>query len=100
LDDDIRNVEVESDDMPWMSRMESYSAKYMKNLESERFKEPRMFTMEQIRNVTFACLNQSTLNDRMKLQENRHAKIFQNCKSLEEMDQRLEETSNTIKLDV
>ena len=58
--------------LPNFPKFESRSAGYTENIESTRFSEPRMFTMKQIRNIAFACLNQSTLNERMRLSELRH----------------------------
>lgn len=45
-----------------------------------------MFTMEQIRNITFACLNQSTLIDRVMLTERKLVKANTHCNRLDEMD--------------
>ena len=52
-----------------------------------------MFTMKQIRNIAFACLNQSTLNERVKLSELRHEKQFFKSKELERMDAKIEAQS-------
>ena len=48
---------VTDGELPEWSNCESKNAKYMVNVRSERFQEPRMFTMEKIRNITFAMLN-------------------------------------------
>ena len=72
--------------VPNFPKFESKSANYMSNLNSERFTEPRMFTMKQIRNIAFACLNQSTLNERMKLSELRHQKQYLKSQELERTD--------------
>lgn len=45
--------------------------------------------MEQIRNITFACLNQSTLNDRVLLSEQRLVKMNSTCIRLNEMDKQI-----------
>ena len=75
---------VTDGDMPNWSQCESRNSKYTANLKTERFQEPRMFTMEQIRNITFAVLNQSTLNDRMQLEESRYVKTYTTCLQLDE----------------
>ena len=72
--------------VPKFTKFESKRARYKNNMKTERFQEPRMFTMEQIRNISFACLNQSTLNDRMALQEERQVKIYKTCIKLDEID--------------
>ena len=54
---DTASSHVTDGEMPNWSQCESRYAKYAANLKSERFQEPRMFTMEQIRNISFACLN-------------------------------------------
>lgn len=48
-----------------------------------------MFTMEQIRNISFAVLNQSTLNDRVTLNEERLVKIFKTTLHLDEIDKQI-----------
>ena len=45
-----------------------------------------MFTMEQIRNMVFGVLNQSTLNDRVAVSEERYVKIHSTCLRLDEID--------------
>ena len=70
---------VTDGELPNWSQCESRHAKYAANLHTERFQEPRMFTMEQIRNISFACLNQSTLNDRVQLGETRYVKTYGTC---------------------
>ena len=72
--------------VPNFPKFECKSAGYMSNLDSQRFKEPRMFTMKQIRNIAFACLNQSTLNERMKLSEMRHEQQFMKSNELQRVD--------------
>jgi len=45
--DEFTDIEDVGDDMvPKLGKFENKKAKYLKNLKSERFKEPRMFTME------------------------------------------------------
>ena len=68
------------------SKFESKSAKYTRNMQSQRFKEPRMFTMEQIRNMVFAVMNQSTMADRMDLNEQRWQKVHNTTIKLDEID--------------
>ena len=48
-----------------------------------------MFTMEQIRNITFACLNQSTLNKRVATAEKKVVKVHKTTIALDEMDKQL-----------
>ena len=48
-----------------LAKCESKKAKFVENLKSERFQEPRMFTMDQIRNMVYSCLNQSTAIERI-----------------------------------
>ena len=45
-----------------------------------------MFTMEQIRNITFALINQSTLNDRVKVAEKKLVNVHANTIRLDEID--------------
>lgn len=79
--------------MPDFSKFETKNSKYIKNLGSERFNEPRMFTMEQIRNITFACLNNSTIQDRVTLNEHRYVKVHKTCLQLDEIDRQLRHQS-------
>ena len=58
-------------------------------MKQERFREPRMFTMEQIRNITFALINQSTLNDRVKVSEKKLVNVHANTIRLDEIDKQL-----------
>ena len=56
-----------------------------------------MFTMEQIRNMTLSILGQSTLNDRVALNETRFVKIHNTCLHLDEIDKQIRfeaETAN------
>ena len=77
--------------VPNFGKFESKKAKILKkNLLGEgRFKEPRMFTMEQIRNIVFGVVNQSTLNDRVSLTEQRFVKIHNTCLRLDEIDKQI-----------
>ena len=75
--------------VPNMTKFESKKCQYSKNLKSERFQEPRMFTMGQIRNIIFAVLNQSTLNERIALNENRSVKVHKTCITLDVIDKQL-----------
>ena len=77
---------VTDGEAPSWSTCESKNARYTANLKTERFQEPRMFTMEQIRNISSAVLNQSTLNDRMQLSETRYVKTYNTCLELDETD--------------
>ena len=72
--------------VPTLGKFESSKAKYLTNLKTERFKEPRMFTMEQIRNMVFAVMDQSTLNDRVSLNESRYCKVHETGLDLAKMD--------------
>ena len=75
--------------MPTLGKFESTRAKYLANLKSERFKEPRMFTMEQIRNMVFALIDQSTLNDRVSLNESRYVRVYETGLRLADMDENI-----------
>lgn len=48
-----------------------------------------MFTMEQIRNISFAVLNQSTLADRLTFTEKKSVKIHNTCIKLDEIDKQI-----------
>jgi len=48
-----------------------------------------MFTMEQIRNISFACMNQSTLIDRVAFSEKKLVKIHKTCINLDEIDKQI-----------
>ena len=48
-----------------------------------------MFTMEQIRNITFAIMNQSTLNDRVRVNETKLVQVHQNAIRLDEIDKQM-----------
>ena len=48
-----------------------------------------MYTMSQLRNVFFACLNKSTLTERMGINEDRHKKIHEKCLELDEIDKQM-----------
>ena len=63
-------------------------------MKTPRFKEPRMFTMEQIRNMVFAVMDQSTLNDRVTLGENRYVKVHETSLKLSAMDNNIQDTMN------
>ena len=65
-------------------------------MSSGRFKEPRMFTMQQIRNMVFAIVNQSTLAQRVAANEDRHDKVDQTCKQLDEADKQLDQQAKSI----
>ena len=86
-DSDIEDVDDSS--VPNLRKFENKKSRYPKKLQSERFQEPRMFTMEQIRNITFACLNQSTMNDRVQLSEKKLVKMNFTCIRLDEMDRQI-----------
>ena len=75
--------------MPSLGKFESTRAKYLANLKSERFREPRMFTMEQIRNMVFALIDQSTLNDRVSLNESRYVSVYETGLRLADMDENI-----------
>lgn len=45
-----------------------------------------MFTMEQIRNMTYACINQSTLNQRVAIGEKKLVNVHLNTIRLDEID--------------
>ena len=75
--------------MPLVTKCENKKAKYLRNLKSERFSEPRMFTMQQIRNITFAVLNQSTLNDRVTRNEKHLVKTYDTCLDLDRIDKQI-----------
>ena len=47
--------------------------------------------MQQIRNMVFAIVNQSTLAQRVATTEDRHDKVDETCKQLDETDQKLNE---------
>ena len=69
--------------IPKFSKFESTNAPYKQNIDSMRFKEPRMFTLKQIRNVIFACINQSTVVERLNLSEERHKHSYRRSLELE-----------------
>ena len=75
--------------IPFLGKFESSKATYTANLKTERFKLPRMFTMEQIRNMVFALMDQSTLNDRVSLNEKRYVKVHETGLRLGEMDENI-----------
>ena len=60
-DPKVPETSANEDGQPALSPCEIQNATYLKNLNSGRFKEPRMFTMKQIRDMVFACVNQSTI---------------------------------------
>ena len=80
--------------IPTFGKFESSKATYLNNLKSDRFKQPRMFTMEQIRNMVFALMDQSTINDRIKLNEHKYVSVYQTGLRLAEMDSNIQERSN------
>jgi len=73
---------------------ESDGVEYVSNLTTERFQEPRMFTMKQIRNVFFACLNQSTIVERVGDNELRHKRVDLTTKNLNEVDNAIQDDIN------
>ena len=52
--------------------------------------------MQQIRNMVFAIVNQSTLAQRVATTEDRHDKVDETCKHLDETDQKLNEQAKAI----
>ena len=56
-DDDLIAPHLHGGHTPLLSKFENAKSKFAKKLKTERFQEPRMFTMEQIRNIAYACLN-------------------------------------------
>ena len=85
--DESDDEEADEGQIPKFGKFESKKAKVLKkNLSDPRFQEPRMFTMEQIRNMVFGVLNQSTLNDRVAVSEERYVKIHSTCLRLDEID--------------
>ena len=99
LDDEEDNFQEnggalpEDSTIPRFSKFESNNVSYKQNLDSMRFKEPRMFTMKQIRNIMFACLNQSTIMNRLKLSEERHRYSYRRGIELEQVDRKIEAQS-------
>ena len=53
-----------------------------------------MFTMEQIRNMVFALMDQSTLNDRVSLNESRYVSVYETGLRLAEMDENIKSSTN------
>ena len=51
--------------------------------------------MKQIRNMVFACLNQSTLNKRVSKNESRHKSVYETCVKLDETDKQMEEETKS-----
>ena len=49
-----------------------------------------MFTMEQIRNMVFALMDQSTLNDRVSLNESRYVSVYETGLRLADMDETIQ----------
>ena len=72
--------------VPKLGKCESRNNTFKHQFEERRFREPRMFTMEQIRNITFALINQSTLNDRMRVSEKKLVKLNSSTIRLDEVD--------------
>ena len=70
-------------------RFELKGIKYMNNLKSDRFQEPRMFTMQQIRNMFFALINQSMHSERTSTAEKRLDDINAECRRLDETDKQM-----------
>ena len=91
-EDEADAIEPRGKNVP--GRFESRDVKFKNNLKSERFQEPRMFTMQQVRNMFFALLNQSMQNDRAATAEGRLDKMHQECVRLDETDQALEKDVN------
>ena len=53
-----------------------------------------MFTMEQIRNMVFALIDQSTLNDRVSLNESRYVSVYETGLRLADMDETIKISTN------
>ena len=53
-----------------------------------------MFTMEQIRNMVFALMDQSTLNDRVSLNESRYVSVYETGLRLADMDDSIKASTN------
>ena len=53
-----------------------------------------MFTMEQIRNMVFALMDQSTLNDRVSLNESRYVSVYETGLRLADMDENIKASTN------
>ena len=53
-----------------------------------------MFTMEQIRNMVFALMDQSTLNDRVSLNESRYVSVYETGLRLADMDETIKISTN------
>ena len=64
-------------DFNFVTKFERSNVPFAKNLESERFQEPRMFTMKQIRNMIHAVTNQSQLELRIQNNEDKHRKMLE-----------------------
>lgn len=67
-------------------RFEQKDASFLHNLKTERFQEPRMFTMNQIRNMFYAMLNQSMEITRTTAAEDRLDKFDVECARLDATD--------------
>ena len=93
---DETDAESDCNRVPKLNKFESKNQRYMHNMDEDRFREPRMFTMEQIRNITFALINQSTLNDRMKTAENKLVNVHTKTIRLDEVDKQLKYEAHTI----
>jgi hypothetical protein len=52
-----------------LGKCESVNCSFLGNLKTERFQEPRMFTMDQLRDIVYSCLNQSTTIERLNRSE-------------------------------
>ena len=64
-------------DFNFQTKFERDNVPFVKNLDSERFQEPRMFTMKQIRNIIHAVSNQSQMELRIQNNEDKHRKVVQ-----------------------
>ena len=80
------DAEDDCNRVPSLSKCEAKNNRYKKNLKEDRFKEPRMFTMEQIRNITFALINQSTLNERVRISEKKIVNVHNSTIALDVVD--------------
>lgn len=87
--EDESAAEDDCNRVPTLPKFEAKNNRYKHNLKEDRFKEPRMFTMEQLRNITFALINQSTLNERVRVSEKKIVKVNATTIELDEMDKQL-----------
>ena len=73
-------------DFNFPTKFERDNVPYIRNLDTERFQEPRMFTMKQIRNIVHAVTNQSQLEYRIQNNEDKHRKMNEKTMQLEQED--------------